>query len=130
MQPETLHAALNTSSRDHPTSSTNSRLNGFIKSGWSASGRRGQLSSYAVDDRHESGKDQSILLMAINADGTPIEASFCQAIRLAEEQKSVSLEKHQTTGSFSSTGGVAGFGIGTTRSALIPLDFKLPELPF
>jgi hypothetical protein len=73
---------------------------------------------------------RSVLLTAISADEIQIEASSCQAIRLAEEQKSVSLEKHQTTGSFSSTGGVAGFGIGTTRSALIPLDFKLPELPF
>jgi hypothetical protein len=32
----------------------------------------------------------------------------------------------QTTGSFSSTACVAGLGIGTVRSALIPQDFKLP----
>jgi hypothetical protein len=40
------------------------------------------------------------------------------------------LDRNQTAGSFSSTGCVAGFGIGTARSALIPLDFKLPEPPF
>jgi hypothetical protein len=73
---------------------------------------------------------RSVLLVAISADDTHIEASYCQAIRLAEEQKSGFAGKPQTTGSFSSTGGVGGFGVGTTRSALIPLDFKLPELPF
>jgi hypothetical protein len=31
--------------------------------------------------------------MALDADETQIEASFCEAIRIAKEQKSVSLEK-------------------------------------
>jgi predicted ATPase len=34
-----------------------------------------------------------VLLTAIGADETQIEASFCQAIKLAREQKAISLEK-------------------------------------
>jgi hypothetical protein len=34
-----------------------------------------------------------VLLTAIGADGTQIEASFCAAIRTAGEQKSISLAK-------------------------------------
>jgi hypothetical protein len=36
---------------------------------------------------------QGVLLLAIGADETQIEASFCEAIRIAKEQKSVWLEK-------------------------------------
>jgi hypothetical protein len=34
-----------------------------------------------------------VFLAALGADETQIEASFCEAIRTAKEQKSVSLEK-------------------------------------
>ena len=34
-----------------------------------------------------------MFLAAIGADETKIEASFCEAIRIAKEQKSISLEK-------------------------------------
>jgi hypothetical protein len=37
--------------------------------------------------------DRRLLLAAVDADETQIEASFCAAIRVAKEQKSVSLEK-------------------------------------
>ena len=36
---------------------------------------------------------RGVLLTAMGSDGTPIEASFCEAIRIAKQQKSVSLEK-------------------------------------
>src|SRR5262249_15096247 len=36
---------------------------------------------------------KGVFLTAVGADATQIEASFCAAIRIAEEQKSVSLEK-------------------------------------
>jgi hypothetical protein len=36
---------------------------------------------------------RGVFLTAIGADETQIEASFCEAIRIAKEQKSVSLEK-------------------------------------
>jgi hypothetical protein len=36
---------------------------------------------------------RGVFLAALSADETQIEASFCQAIRIAKEQKSVSLEK-------------------------------------
>jgi hypothetical protein len=36
---------------------------------------------------------RGVFLAAIGADGTRIEASFCTAIRIAKEQKSVSLQK-------------------------------------
>ena len=36
---------------------------------------------------------RDVFLAAIGADETKIEASFCEAIRIAKEQKSVSLEK-------------------------------------
>jgi predicted ATPase len=36
---------------------------------------------------------RGIFLAAIGADETQIEASFCEAIRIAREQKSISLEK-------------------------------------
>ena len=36
---------------------------------------------------------RGVLLTAMGADETQIEASFCEAIRIAREQKSVSLEK-------------------------------------
>ena len=36
---------------------------------------------------------RGVFLAAIGADETQIEASFCEAIRIAKEQKSVSLEK-------------------------------------
>ena len=36
---------------------------------------------------------RGVFLVAIGADETQIEASFCEAIRTAREQKSVSLEK-------------------------------------
>jgi len=36
---------------------------------------------------------RGVLLAAIGTDGAQIEASFCEAIRIAKEQKSVSLEK-------------------------------------
>jgi hypothetical protein len=34
-----------------------------------------------------------VFLAAIDADAVQIEASFCDAIRIAQEQKSISLEK-------------------------------------
>jgi len=34
-----------------------------------------------------------VFLTALGADETQIEASFCEALRIAKEQKSVSLEK-------------------------------------
>ena len=37
--------------------------------------------------------DRRLLLPAVDADKTQIEASFCAAIRTAKEQKSISLEK-------------------------------------
>jgi hypothetical protein len=43
---------------------------------------------------------RSVLLTAISADEIQIEASFCQAIRLAEEQKSVSLENIKLPAAF------------------------------
>ena len=36
---------------------------------------------------------RAVFLAAVGADETEIEASFCEAIRIAKEQKSVSLEK-------------------------------------
>ncbi len=36
---------------------------------------------------------QGVFLAALGADGTQIEASFCEAIRIAKQQKSISLEK-------------------------------------
>src|SRR5262249_22366642 len=36
---------------------------------------------------------RGVFLAAVGADGPQIEASFCEAIRIAKEQKSVSLEK-------------------------------------
>jgi hypothetical protein len=36
---------------------------------------------------------RGVFLAAIGADETEIEASFCEAIRIAKEQKSISLEK-------------------------------------
>jgi hypothetical protein len=36
---------------------------------------------------------RSVFLTAVGANETQIEASFCEAIRIAKEQKSVSLEK-------------------------------------
>ena len=36
---------------------------------------------------------RGVLLAAMGADETQIEASFCEAIRIAREQKSISLEK-------------------------------------
>ena len=36
---------------------------------------------------------RAVFLAAMGADKTQIEASFCEAIRIAREQKSVSLEK-------------------------------------
>jgi hypothetical protein len=36
---------------------------------------------------------RAVFLAAMGADETQIEASFCQAIRIAREQKSVSLQK-------------------------------------
>ena len=36
---------------------------------------------------------RGVLLAALGADEAQIEASFCEAIRIAKEQKSVSLEK-------------------------------------
>jgi len=36
---------------------------------------------------------RGVILAAMGADETQIEASFCEAIRIATEQKSVSLEK-------------------------------------
>ena len=36
---------------------------------------------------------RGVFLAAMGADETQIEASFCEAIRIAKEQKSVSLEK-------------------------------------
>ena len=36
---------------------------------------------------------RGVLLTAMGADETQIEASFCEAIRIAREQKSISLEK-------------------------------------
>jgi hypothetical protein len=39
------------------------------------------------------------------------------------------LENSYTTGNLSSTGFAAGFGTDSTRSDLIPLDFKLPACP-
>src|SRR6516225_4157695 len=47
-------------------------------------------------DRHwcaELHRLRAVFLTALGADGTHIEASFCEAIRIAREQKSVSLEK-------------------------------------
>jgi len=41
----------------------------------------------------ESHRLRGVFLAAIGADETQIEASFCGAIRIAKEQKSVSLEK-------------------------------------
>ena len=40
---------------------------------------------------------RGIFLAAIGADETQIEASFCEAIKIAREQKSVSLEKRAET---------------------------------
>jgi hypothetical protein len=48
------------------------------------------------EDRHwcaELHRLRGVLLTAIGADETQIETSFCEAIRIAKEQKSVSLEK-------------------------------------
>jgi hypothetical protein len=36
---------------------------------------------------------KGVFLMALGADESKIEASFCAAIRIAKEQKSISLEK-------------------------------------
>jgi adenylate cyclase len=36
---------------------------------------------------------KGVFLAAMGAEGTQIEASFCEAIRIAKQQKSVSLEK-------------------------------------
>ena len=47
-------------------------------------------------DRHWSAelhRLRGVFLVALGADETKIEASFCEAIRIAKEQKSVSLEK-------------------------------------
>jgi len=43
--------------------------------------------------RAEHHRLRGVLLAAIGADETQVEASFCEAIRIAKEQKSVSLEK-------------------------------------
>jgi predicted ATPase len=43
--------------------------------------------------RAELHRLRSVFLMAMGAEDTQIEASFCEAIRIAKEQKSVSLEK-------------------------------------
>jgi len=48
------------------------------------------------EDRHwsaELNRLRGVLLAAVGADETQIEASFCEAIRIAKEQKSISLEK-------------------------------------
>ena len=48
------------------------------------------------EDRHwcaELHRLKGVFLTAIGADEAQIEASFCEAIRIAKEQKSVSLEK-------------------------------------
>ena len=41
----------------------------------------------------ERSEERGVFLAPICADGTGIEASFCTAIRIAKEQKSVSLQK-------------------------------------
>ena len=43
--------------------------------------------------RAEHHRLHGVLLAAIGAEETQIEASFCETIRIAREQKSVSLEK-------------------------------------
>jgi hypothetical protein len=43
--------------------------------------------------RAELHRLRGVFLVAIGADETEIEVSFCEAIRVAKEQKSVSLEK-------------------------------------
>ena len=43
--------------------------------------------------RAELHRLRGVFLAAMGADETQIEASFCEAIRIAKEQKSVSLEK-------------------------------------
>jgi hypothetical protein len=43
--------------------------------------------------RAELHRLHGVFLAALGADETQIEASFCEAIRIAKEQKSVSLEK-------------------------------------
>jgi hypothetical protein len=54
----------------------------------------------AIAERFEHGycnaelhRLRGVLLATLGADETQIEASFCKAIRIAKEQKSVSLEK-------------------------------------
>ena len=41
----------------------------------------------------ESGKTRGVFLTALGAEDAQIEASFCAAIRIAREQKSISLQK-------------------------------------
>ena len=43
--------------------------------------------------RAEVDRLKGVFLTAVGAEETQIEASFCEAIRIAKEQKSVSLEK-------------------------------------
>ena len=40
---------------------------------------------------------RGVFLTALGVEGTQIEASFCEAIRIAQEQKSVSLQKRAET---------------------------------
>jgi hypothetical protein len=53
--------------------------------------RRARL--LAGEDPHNPGYVDTHPLAAIGADQTQIEASFCEAVRIAKEQKSISLEK-------------------------------------
>ena len=48
-----------------------------------------------------------VFLTTMGADETQIEASFCEAIRIAREQKSISLEK-RAEGTYAPTQNIAG----------------------
>jgi hypothetical protein len=55
-----------------------------------------QVLAERSEDRHwsaELNRLRGVFLATLGADETQIEASFCEAIRIAKEQKSVSLEK-------------------------------------
>jgi hypothetical protein len=52
-----------------------------------------RLSLFSGDSNVQLHRLRGVLLAALGADEMQIEASFCAAIRIAREQKSVSLEK-------------------------------------
>jgi predicted ATPase len=77
LKAEALHLADRTSEALEAITDTQSLIEKFENRYWSA----------------ELHRLRGIFLAAIGADETQIEASFCEAIRIAREQKSISLEK-------------------------------------